>query len=272
MMAYQNLEEKAKWLRKTLFEMFVSTEQGHPGSVFSQVDILTALFYGNVIRYTPGKPDDPDRDKIIISKGHATMGLYPIFADLDYFPEAELERFGTPEGMLRIFGNITIPGIDATSGSLGHGPGIAAGFALIAKKERRDQRAFVVLSEGEQYEGSVWESALFAAHHELDNLIVILDRNRKIILGDTEDLLPLDPVEKKWEAFGWKTVTVDGHSFESLMEGFSEIGKEPGKPLLILANTVKGKGVSFMEHQPDWHYWQGVDEGQLTQARKELAL
>ena len=267
MMDHKKLEEKARWLRKALFEMFVSAKQGHPGSVFSQIEILTALFYGGIIRY---RPDGPDRDRIIISKGHATMGLYPILADLNYFPLEELKHFGKPGALLRIFGNISIPGIDATTGSLGHGPGIGAGFALIAKRTNTSQRTFVVISEGELYEGSVWETALFAAHHKLDNLILIVDRNHQIILGDPDKLLRLEPIEEKWKAFGWATVSVNGHSFQELFEGFSRIGKAPGAPLLIIADTIKGKGISIMEHKPEWHYWQGLTENQINQVRAEL--
>ena len=269
-MDYENLEKKARWLRKTLFEMFVSANQGHPGSVFSQIEILTALFYGGIIQYKAGHPDDPNSDRIIISKGHATMGLYPILADLNYFPMEELKNLGKPDSLLRIFGNISIPGVDATTGSLGHGPGIGAGFALVAKRDESPQRTFVLISEGELYEGSVWETALFAAHHKLDNLIVIIDRNRRIILGDTEKLLQLEPVEEKWKAFGWESTSVDGHSFEGLLEAFSRIGKKPGRPLLIVANTTKGKGISIMENEQDWHYWQGLSEDQIKQIRDEL--
>ena len=198
------------------------------------------------------------------------LGLYPIFSDLGYFDDSELGFFGTPEGLLRIFGNTKIPGIDATSGSLGHGLGIGVGYATAAKYDSLDYRVFVVISEGEMYEGAIWESALVAAHHKLDNLIVILDRNRRIILGDTEDLVRLEPVADKWEAFGFHTVTVDGHSFPELLEAFGQIGKTAGQPLIIVANTVKGKGIPLMENQASWHYWQGMDENVETRIRAEL--
>jgi transketolase len=264
------LESRARWLRATLFEMLARARQGHPGSIFSQIEILVTLFYGGIFSYTPGKPDDPGRDRIIVSKGHATMGLYPILAEAGFFPREELERFGKPGGLLRVFGNISIPGVDATTGSLGHGLGVACGMALAARHDGRRTRAFVILSEGEMYEGSTWESALFAAHHGLDNVVLVIDRNRKIILGDTEDLMRLEPVGDKWQAFGWEVARADGHDFASLRGAFSRIGKTRGRPLAVIADTVKGKGVSLMEHKPEWHYWQGLDPEQVERVREEL--
>ncbi len=269
-MEIEELKKKAAWLRRASFEALVTAGQGHPGSMMSQIEILTALFYGDIIRYERGQPESRSRDRIIISKGHATMGLYPIFADIGYFDERELEHIGTRDSMLKIFGNINIPGIDATSGSLGHGPGVGIGYAMAAKKDGLDQRVFVMVSEGEMYEGSIWESAMFAAHHNLDNLILILDRNHKIILGDTEDLVALEPIKDKWDAFGFETINVDGHSLSGLMDAFSCIGNTNGKPLMIIADTVKGKGLSIMEHVPAWHYWQGMTDQQLKESRSEL--
>ena len=265
-----NLKEKVKWIRKELFEMFLQAKQGHPGSVFSQVEIMVVMYYGDVVNYKLGEPDNPERDIVIVSKGHSTMGLYPILADIGYFTKDEIQKYGTGDGILRIFGNISIPGIDATTGSLGHGQGIGAGFALAAKKDTRSYKTYVIISEGEMYEGSVWETALFAAHQKLDNLVLILDRNRKIILGDTEDLVRLSPIDEKWKSFGWETHTVDGHSIEELQKVFKKVDNNNGKPKIIIANTVKGKGSSIMEHQKDWHYWQGMTEEQVEQTRKEL--
>ncbi len=264
------LEKNAARLRREIFHMLSSVEQGHPGSLLSQIEILTSLFYGNVMRWEKGNPNSESRDRIIISKGHATMGLYPIFADLDYFDKSELDRFGTFDGILRIFGNISIPGIDATTGSLGHGLGIAIGYAIAAKHDGRDNRVFVIISEGEMYEGSIWESALIASHLRPDNLVLILDRNRKIILGDTEELVRLEPIAEKWEAFGFHSVTVDGHCFDELLEGFGQIGKTGGKPLAIVANTVKGKGIPLMEEKKEWHYWHRIDDKTRESIGNEL--
>jgi transketolase len=236
----------------------------------SQVEILTALFYGGVMRFERGNADVGWRDRIIISKGHATMGLYPIFSDLGYFDQNELDLFCSREGMLRLFGNTSIPGIDATSGSLGHGLGIGVGFAIASKHDELDNRVFVIISEGEMYEGSIWESALLAAHRELDNLVIILDRNHKIILGDTEELVRLEPIAEKWKAFGFHTVTVDGHSFPELLEAFGQIGSTKGKPLMVVANTVKGKGIPMMEGEVAWHYFHDFDEDTKAQIHRDL--
>ena len=262
-----DLVERAKWLRRQVFEMSVRAKQGHLASVLSEIEIIIALFYGGILRYTVGQPD-AERDLVIISKGHATMGLYPILADIGYFLQSELGRYGTFDGRLRIFGNTDIPGIDATTGSLSHGIGIACGYCMAAKHDNKDSRTFVILSEGEMYEGSTWESALFASHNNLDNLIVVIDRNRKIILGDTEDILRLEPVLDKWESFGWDVSVVDGHSFDELLSAFSQI--KPGKPSVIIANTIKGKGLSFMEGRPEWHYT-NLTEKLVEQGRSELA-
>ena len=259
------LRKKAAWFRRVVFEMLSKAEQGHPGSVLSLAEILVTLFYGGVFRFEKGNPLSIERDKIIISKGHATMALYPIFSDIGYLTSDELDAFGTPEGRLRLFGNTSIPGIDATTGSLGHGLGIGVGYAIAAKYDGLSNRIFVVISEGEMYEGSIWESALAAAHHGLDNLVVILDRNRKIILGDTEDLTRLEPIADKWESFGFETVTVDGHSFSQLDAAFRRIAELDRKPMVVIANTVKGKGIPLMEDDANWHYWQSIDENQVKQ-------
>lgn len=266
----KNLEDKSKWLRNKCFEMLYSAQQGHPGSVFSQIEILTALYYGGIINYKKGEPKYDEKDTLIISKGHAAMGLYPIFSDIGYFNEEELNKFGSKEGFLRIFANVSIPGIDCTSGSLGHGLGVASGYAFSHKYNSKKNKSFVILSEGEMYEGSTWESALFCSHHNLDNLIVIIDRNNKIILGDTEECMQLNPIKEKWESFGFFVVEVDGHSIEELINAFNHIGKTNSKPLLVIANTVKGKGITFMEDDPKWHYWHPITEEQLSIARKDL--
>ena len=266
-----SLQKKAAWLRRVSFDILSSAEQGHPGSIMSQIEILVALFYGGVMHYQIGNFTVPWRDRIIISKGHATMGLYPIYADLEYFEEKQLSYVGKSDGILPIFGNISIPGIDATSGSLGHGLGIGTGYAIAAKYDGLDSRVFVVVSEGEMYEGSTWESALVAAHHELDNLVVIIDRNRNIILGDTEELVRLEPITEKWEAFGFYTKFVDGHSFPELLEAFSHIGETDKKPFVVIANTVKGKGIPLIENEPSWHYWQPMDKETKARLRSELA-
>lgn len=267
-MRINDLVTKSQWLRSLVFEMSARTRQGHLASVLSQIEIVIALYY-NVMRVTPSKPDDPDRDRLIVSKGHATMSVYPILADLGFFPIDELDKYGTPEGLLRIFGNTSIPGIEATTGSLGQGLGIGCGFAQVAKCDDKDFNTYVIVSEGEMYEGSIWESAMFAAHNNLDNLTVILDRNHKIILGDTEDMMALEPIADKWQSFGWNTLAAEGHSYESLLKAFDEAKQTTGKPTVIIAETTKGKGISYMEGNHEWHYLVGNEE-QVKQAREEL--
>lgn len=267
-MKINDLIAKSQWLRKQVFEMSASTRQGHLASVLSQIEIVVALYY-SVMHVTPGKPDDPNRDRLIVSKGHATMSVYPILADLGFFPADELEKYGTPEGLLRIFGNTSIPGIEATTGSLGQGLGIGCGFAQVAKQDGKDFHTYVIISEGEMYEGSIWESAMFAAHNNLDNLTVILDRNHKIILGDTEDMMALEPVADKWRSFGWNPIAAEGHSYNSLLNAFDVAKRTNDQPSVIIAETTKGKGISYMENNHEWHYLVG-SEAQIEQARAEL--
>ncbi|MBF0187590.1 MAG: transketolase [Magnetococcales bacterium] len=260
---------RSQWLRKALFEMAMGPKKGHIPSSFSMVEILVTLYFGGVARHFQGEPDHPDRDRIFVSKGHAGMAQYPIFAELGYFPREELDRFTQPEGLLGMYPDFRVPGIEGVSGSLGHGVGIGAGIAHAAKLDGKSHRAFAILGDGECYEGSVWESALFAAHHCLDNLVVVVDRNQLCIMGKTEELLALGDLRGKWESFGWHALSVDGHSYPELLEAFSHIGRTHGKPLVIIANTVKGKGISFMELAHLWHN-RMPNKAQMAQARAEL--
>lgn len=255
-MANKNLIEKSSEIRQKVIEMMVRANQGHPGSIFSMVEIAVFLYYGNVSSLS-NSVSKKERDKLIISKGHATHVVYPILEDLGYIPKGSCNLFGTQQhnlGPLRMFGNIKINGVDATTGSLGHGIGIGSGYALADKLDGKKHRTYVVISEGEMYEGSIWEAALFSAHHHLNNLVVILDRNRNMILGDTEACVRLEPVDKKWESFGWNVLSINGHDFQELNQAFSA-AKSSEKPTCIIANTVKGKGNKVMENAPEWHYW-----------------
>lgn len=265
------LFEKSKWLRQELFQMVMSTKKGHIPSSFSCAEILLSLFYGGTLRYRRGEPRDPGRDRLIVSKGHAAMALYPILADIGYLPKSELAAFTRKDALLRMYADPSIPGIDAISGSLGHGLGIASGMCLAAKLDGRDQRAFVVLGDSECYEGSVWESALFASHNRLDNLVAIVDRNGLSIMGRTEELMKIGSLEEKFRSFGWEAVTIDGHSYTELAGAYGRLGHTGGKPLAIIANTVKGKGISFMEDRSEWHN-RMPDAAQQEQAWKDLGL
>ena len=270
-MKINHLEDKALWLRQECWNMVMRQRKGHIPSSYSCVEIIVTLYYGGVARLTRGQPDAPNRDRIIVSKGHACAVQYPVLADIDYFDKSELERYTQPGGLLGMYADYKIPGIEGISGSLGHGVGMGSGFAYAAKQDSEDYRTFVVLGDGECYEGSIWESAMFAAHHNLDNLVAIVDRNELCILGKTEELLNLGDLEGKWQSFGWETRTVNGHSFEELLDAFSSLGMTGGKPLAIIANTVKGKGISFMEGRPEWHN-RMPDEEQMEVALGELGL
>ena len=249
-----SLIKKSYWLRKEIFEMVVRVNQGHIASAFSQIEILVALFYGNILKFKKKNPNFNRRDRLIISKGHSAMGMYPILSDIGYFSKKELSLYGTPRGKLRIYGDMSIPGIDSTSGSLAQAPGIACGFALAAKRDRKNYKSFCILSDGEHYEGSLWESAMFASHYELDNLVFIVDRNKQIILGKSEDCLKIEPLKEKWKSFGWNVLKVNGHKFKEILPALkkAKINKNK-KPTIIIADTIKGKGVSYMEDVTRWH-------------------
>ena len=204
--------------------------------------------------YKKKSPNFKDRDRLIISKGHSAMGMYPILSDIGYFSKKELSSYGIPRGKLRIYGDMSIPGIDSTSGSLAQAPGISCGFALAAKRDKKNFKSFCILSDGEHYEGSLWESAMFASHYQLDNLVFIVDRNKQIILGNSEDCLKIEPLKEKWQSFGWNVIKVNGHKFKELIPALRKAKKNKNKkPTVIIADTIKGKGVSYMEDVTRWH-------------------
>jgi transketolase len=268
---YDGLRERAAWARRQLFEMIVGAGKGHVGGSLSCVDILVALYHGGVMRVDPARPGWPGRDRFIHSKGHASEALYAVLADVGFFPKETLATYGRPGTVLGGHPDASVPGVEVSSGSLGHGLGIGAGLALAAKLDRHDHVTMVLLGDGECYEGSVWEAAGFAAHHALDNLVAIVDRNGQITLDYTEDCNRLEPFAAKWKAFGWDVVEVDGHSFEHLVPALLALReRRAGRPAMLLAQTVKGRGVSFMEAGVGWHHNvpRGVD---CEVARRELS-
>ncbi len=208
-------------------------------------------------------------DKVLISKGHATATLYPILRDFGVLPKKEWDNWGYKESLLRVFGNNSIPGIDVTSGSLGHCIGVGAGMAISFKRTNQNKKVFVIISEGELYEGSTWEALLLAKHNGLDNLNIIIDINSLIILGKTKDCVNLDPIKDKISGLGINTLEVDGHSLNDLISTF-EKSKKIGELNCILAKTVKGKGSSVMENKKDWHYWNAMSDEEIERTRKEL--
>ena len=247
------ISDKCKWLRQEIVKMVLPAGQGHIASALSPVEICSTLFYGNFLKLRRNDPDFAERDYFIISKGHSAMGVYPILADIGYFNKSELKKFGKPDGILRIYGDKSVPGVECTSGSLSQAPGIGAGICYSKKFKGENNLCYIIISDGEHYEGSLWETAIFAAHYNLDNLIIIVDRNQQIILGKTEDCMKLNPLDKKWESFGWEVFNVDGHSIDALSETFTKVKERNGKPKLVIANTIKGKGISFMEDVTRWH-------------------
>jgi len=265
-----SLIQLAKKYRSDLFEKFLEVEQGHPGSTFSMVDIVTTLYHGGFVRFD--KENKKFIDKVIISKGHATVALYPILVNFGVIHQREWDNWGKSESCLRIFGNTTIPGIDVTSGSLGHGIGIGAGMALAYKRTGSNKKVFVVISEGELYEGSTWEALLFAAHNKLDNLTIFIDINSLIILGETDECLVLNSIKDK--LFGWNFLSseIDGHDCDQINYKLSQMDAEKNinMPRIIYAKTIKGKGFSIMENKPNWHYWNNLTKDQVEQCRKEI--
>ncbi len=264
------IQNKVKEYKKEVFELMVQAQKGHVPSSFSMAEILVTLIYGGFVNLHNENLKDKSRDRIIVSKGHAAMALYPIFKELGFFPEKEMALFTKPEGLLRLYADPSIPGIETVTGSLGNGFGIGSGMALSAKKDKRNSKVFVVIGDGECYEGSVWETALLAAHQKLDNLLVIVDRNKLCIMDETEKCVELGDMRAKWEAFGWEAKDIDGHDVKALHEFFTEWKKRKStKPFALIAHTVKGKGISYMENQPLWHN-KIPNEKQIEQARKEL--
>lgn len=263
------LKLKAVQIRMDLLKMIHRAKTGHTGGSLSNTDILTALYY-RIMRIDPKRPKWEERDRFIASKGHSVESLWCILGDLGFFPREELETFSQFGTRLIGHPNNKVPGIEMNTGALGHGLAISVGMALAAKKDAKSYRVFCLMGDGEQAEGSVWEAAMAGAHYKLDNLVGIIDRNRLQISGATEDVMGLEPLEEKWAAFGWNVVSVDGNDIEELVKAFEAAPSIPGKPTLVMANTVKGKGVSFAENVPHWHHHVPSDE-ELAKALSELS-
>lgn len=266
-MRVNDLENLAKKYRLELFEKFLRMKQGHVGSIFSMIDIVVAMYYCGFVRF-----DEKNKsflDKVLISKGHATSALYPILKDFGVIPQKEWDNWGNKDSILRVFGNNKIPGIEVTSGSLGHCVGVGSGMAISFKRTKIKKKVFVIISEGELYEGSTWEALLFAKHYNLDNLTIVIDINSLIILGKTEDCLNLDPIKNKIEGLGIKTFEVNGHSFNDLISTFQS-SQNKNELNCILAKTVKGKGVKLMENKKHWHYWNHMTNEEIEKTKKDL--
>lgn len=253
--------------RIDLLQMIYGAKTGHTGGALSCVDILVALFY-EVMRYNPGNPRWEERDRFVLSKGHSVEGYYAVLADRGFFPKEELRTFCCYGSRLLGHPTVKVPGVEINSGALGHGLAAAVGMALAAKMDRRQYRVYCLMGDGEQAEGSVWEAALAAGHYKLDNLVAVIDRNRLQISGDTERVMSLENLRRKWAAFNWEVVEVNGNDMAALCAVFKTI-LLASKPHVLIANTIKGKGVSFMENVARWHHGVPGPE-QFEQALQEL--
>ena len=247
------LKEMAKKLRRHVIEMIATAGSGHPGGSLSAADIIAALYF-NVLRYNPESPQWPDRDRFILSKGHAAPILYAALAEAGYFPVAELATLRKLDSRLQghTDGKFT-PGVEMSAGSLGMGLSFSIGIALAARLDAKTYRTYVLLSDGECEEGQTWEATLSAAHFKLDNLTAIVDCNGMQLSGWTRDVMNLEPFTQKWQAFGWHTIDIDGHNFDQILSALQGAEKVKGKPIVIVAHTIKGKGVSFMENNVAFH-------------------
>ena len=258
-------------IRKHIVEMLYKAESGHPGGSLSAVDALVTLYY-TIMKQNPKKPNDPDRDRFILSKGHAAPALYAVLAEKGYFSKKELNKLRRVNCMLQ--GHpvcLYTPGIEASTGSLGHGLSFANGVALAGRLDKRPYHVYVMLGDGETDEGQIWEAAAAASHYRLGNITAMIDRNFLQIDGNTEDVLQLENVADRWEAFGWHVLEIDGHNITEIYDAFHEAKAITNKPSMIVLNTVKGKGVSYMENNVDFH---GVppNEMEYNLAMEELEL
>ena len=261
----------AKEIRKGILLQHFLSKESHVASALSCADILTVLYFG-ILNVNPKNPTDPARDRFILSKGHAVAALYATLAEKGFFPKKELETFCQNGSMLPGHSTKdTAPGVEVSTGGLGHGLPMGVGMALAAKIDKKPHRVFVLIGNGECNEGSIWESAMFAAHHKLDNLVVIVDHNGQQGLGKSSDIINLEPLAEKWKAFGWKVLEIDGHDYNQLENNLKGSTFEKEKPMIIIAKTTKGKGVRFMEDDVLWHY-RNPNEEQYKQALADLEI
>lgn len=250
----KKLEKKSFEIRKTMLKMCIDAGKGHVTSCLSCIDILIALYYGNILRHNPKDHEWENRDRFIVSKGQMSPALYTVLADRGYFDKSELKKFARLNGKFAVHLQKDVPGVEITAGSLGQGFGVAAGVALGAKMNRQLYNVYALLGDGECYEGSIWETAMFASHNRLNNLITIVDRNYLCVTDFTEDLIALEPFEEKWNSFGFNVVRIDGHSFEQLVGVLKPLrSRTADRPTVIIADTVKGEGVESLCYDPLWH-------------------
>ena len=265
----QNLQEKAKNIRKSIVEMVYSAASGHPGGSLSGTDIFTALYF-NELNINDNNPKDENRDRVVLSKGHCSPALYSTLAEKGFFDKKDLNTFRKIDSYLQGHPDMKkVPGVDMTSGSLGQGLSIANGMALAGKLDNKDYRVYCICGDGEIQEGQIWEAAMSSSHYKLDNLCVIVDNNNLQIDGTIEEVMSSYPIEEKFRSFGFQIININGHDIEEIIKAFDVARNIKEKPTCIIAKTIKGKGISFMENQVGWH-GKAPNEEQYIQAMKEL--
>jgi transketolase len=263
------LEKIAVQNRKNILRLMRAGRMGHIGGALSCIDIMTALYF-KVMRIDPQKPDWPQRDRFVLSAGHKCLALYATLAEKGFFSHTILDTYGALGSKLGGHPDMhKVPGVETKTGALGHGLSIAGGMAMGLKMDGLDAKVYVIMGDGELAEGSNWEAAAAASHHKLDNLLVFVDRNHLQISGPTVDVMNYEPLDQRWRAFGWGVREIDGHDLKQIVENATDIPFEEGKPSVIIADTVKSKGVSFAENKADYHYWKATD-ADLEIAEREL--
>lgn len=251
-MTANDIRKLANQRRADTLTMIYQANTGHTGGSLSVLDILSVLYY-DVLQIRPGQPDWPDRDRFLLSKGHSVEGFLALLADRGFFPAQELNTFSKPGSRLIGHPSVKVPGMEMSTGALGHGLSIGVGIAIAAKRSEATYKTYVVMGDGEQDEGSVWEAAMAGANYKLDNLFAIIDRNGLQISGPTEQVMELSDLAAKWRAFGWDVKEADGHDIEALLHYF-HTQKQEGKPHCLIAKTIKAKGLPCGENKPEWHH------------------
>lgn len=268
-MEIERLKEISRNIRMDIIEEIYAAQSGHPGGALSCTDILTVLYF-NQMNINPNRKDDSNRDRLVLSKGHASAGLYAALAERGYFDKKELKNFRKYGSFLQGHPDMKhIPGVDMTAGSLGQGLSVANGMAMSAKIDKKDYRVYCIVGDGEIQEGQIWEAAMSASHYKLDNLCVIVDNNNLQIDGKVSDVMNVYPIKDKFEAFGFEVFEVDGNNIENLIDIFQKASEVKEKPTAIIAKTVKGKGITYMENQAGWH-GKAPNEEEYLEAVNEL--
>jgi transketolase len=263
------LEYTALNIRRNILRLIRAGEAGHVGGALSSVEIVTALYF-NLLNVDPGNPKWPQRDRFVLSAGHKCLVLYAALAERGFFNASVLDTYGALDSPIPGHPNMhKLPGIETNTGALGHGLSIAGGMALGLRMDKSQSRVFVLMGDGELAEGSNWEAASAASMHKLDNILVFIDRNQLQISGRTVDVMSYEPLDERWRSFGWSVRIIDGHDFEAIIGNAKEIPFEKGKPSIIIADTIKSKGLSFAERKVNYHYWKATPE-EMEQAERDL--